>query len=1424
MNRKSKTKYLGRNLAVALAITGVMVILTFGIALAFTPSNHISFTLEGCRNDGTITLPNGSGQFICPDAAYTTGNLGKGWNELDLVPHRLTTSAGSQSSVTTNYDVIIAADYQTSGKTGYDVISVPTVNSGKSDASCTVSAGPQSTQGSASSPFGGGTDVIIYRDLTIQQNPGTTCVFDYYQRLALGSHLYPGSSLQSYMFQSSDFSTGKKTISIPVNQILPQSISKDMSATQGSDHVWDITKSPTPATVTFGNTCNLSNPTSDGVQITVSWTKEPAVASGPITVLTHVYATNPSARTITTSVTDVIYTGTTALDSATGTAQVPANTANYLILTHTFLAQSGTTNLNDIATATYIDEVTGIPVPGNTTATASATVQLSGPELNVSAIINDLENMTGSGLTFSADSFTPAIGAFDSPYVAGVKTTGPVSWTSNTQTDSGSVTFNKTVYVAGPIQTSGSLSDTATLTGSSGFTTSASASVGVSADARVSLTINKTVAPALTSGSQTFTFHVFNSSNVEVATPTITFNAGDTSLSTTVSNLAPGSYTVKEDAVTTWLTGAPQSTTIALPSCSGSVSFSNIHVFSPTIGTTPNPGTATVGAILNDSATLTGGSNPTGNIVFNLYGPSDTTCAGPALYNQTVAVSGAAATTSPGFTTAAVGTYRWTASYSGDTYNNSVSSGCQAEQVTVNKATPSIVTSASGPVIVGAAINDVATLSGGFNPTGSITFNVYAPGDTTCATPISVPPAATVNGAGNYTSGNYTTSAVGVYQWIASYSGDANNNPVQTACGDANESSTVNKASPSLTTLASPTTGTVGVAITVGDTATMSGGFNPTGSVTFTLYSDAACSIPVGVSGSGTLSGGIATFSTSWTPPSVGTFYWQASYGGDANNNSFTEGCNQLNEEIVIGKASPSIVTQASPTSGTVGQALTVGDTATFSGGDNPSGSVSFTLYSDNKCTAAVSGVSGSGPISSGSATFSTSWTPPAAGTYYWVASYAGDVNNNGFTTGCGDANEQIVIAKVTPSIITSATNASGASTSVSDSATLSGGFNPTGSITFKLYGPSASPSCSTLVFTSSAVAVNGNGTYGPVSFSPSAFGSYYWIASYSGDGNNSAVTTSCGDAGETSVVSPGLAQVIKTVNGAAPSGTQTFSFTLRQGADTSNLGTILETQIASAANNGVLNFTTQLVPGQHYQMCEDVMPGWNTNLGPNLFVPGSIIPPSLPNPNVNNMTVCTDFVPTAGQTTTFTVDNTAPPGGRALTIGFWKNWASCSKSGGNQAPVLDQTLALATSTTTNPPSGLVVSAQNAGSGWPNYAAIYYLILQGSTSNPNVAPSCTAAVNLLNKTTIDGKTKKASDPLFNMTAQLVAAELNRFAGAGINGPTITNIDKAVLLDGKYQFNGLSYTPKLTSSDTSLANCLATQLNNYNNDLATSSCP
>jgi hypothetical protein len=163
------------------------------------------------------------------------------------------------------------------------------------------------------------------------------------------------------------------------------------------------------------------------------------------------------------------------------------------------------------------------------------------------------------------------------------------------------------------------------------------------------------------------------------------------------------------------------------------------------------------------------------------------------------------------------------------------------------------------------------------------------------------------------------------------------------------------------------------------------------------------------------------------------------------------------------------------------------------------------------------------------------------------------------------------------------------------------------------------------------------------------------------------------------------------------------------------------------------------------------------------------------------------------GEKKTFTVDNTPPPGGRALTIGFWKNWASCS--GGNQKPVLDQTLAKAE------PSGTTIGI---------------LTLHGSTTNANLAPDCTKAVRLLNKSTVDTAKKMASDPAFNLAAQLLAALLNKTAGAGISGCVLSKIDAAQTLLATIKFNGITHTA-MTTAQTTDANNLAKALDDYNND-------
>jgi hypothetical protein len=96
-------------------------------------------------------------------------------------------------------------------------------------------------------------------------------------------------------------------------------------------------------------------------------------------------------------------------------------------------------------------------------------------------------------------------------------------------------------------------------------------------------------------------------------------------------------------------------------------------------------------------------------------------------------------------------------------------------------AGPSIKTTPSASVPAGGIISDSATVIGGASPTGNVVFRLFGPGDSNCSTPI-----ATRTGtltAGNATSGNVTAGGAGTYNWVATYSGDANNNGVVSPCG-----------------------------------------------------------------------------------------------------------------------------------------------------------------------------------------------------------------------------------------------------------------------------------------------------------------------------------------------------------------------------------------------------------------------------------------------------------------------------------------------------------------------------------------------------------------------------------------------------------------------------------------------------------------
>jgi hypothetical protein len=211
-------------------------------------------------------------------------------------------------------------------------------------------------------------------------------------------------------------------------------------------------------------------------------------------------------------------------------------------------------------------------------------------------------------------------------------------------------------------------------------------------------------------------------------------------------------------------------------SATGTATVEIIYTFvtNPLLVTTASPA-LTLGAAaptLIDSATLSRGTNPTGAITFTLTGP------GGFSFTHTDIVSGNGTYTAGATLPAAglvAGTYTWSAHYSGDGNNASANDeGGTAEQTVVKKARPSVVTTASPNVTVGATgatLSDSATLSGGLFETGTIRFTLMGPGG------LSLTYVDAVHGNGTYAaSATLTAGAIaGTYTWSAVYSGDGNN-------------------------------------------------------------------------------------------------------------------------------------------------------------------------------------------------------------------------------------------------------------------------------------------------------------------------------------------------------------------------------------------------------------------------------------------------------------------------------------------------------------------------------------------------------------------------------------------------------------------------------------------------------------------------
>jgi hypothetical protein len=320
------------------------------------------------------------------------------------------------------------------------------------------------------------------------------------------------------------------------------------------------------------------------------------------------------------------------------------------------------------------------------------------------------------------------------------------------------------------------------------------------------------------------------------------------------------------------------------------------------------------------------------------------------------------------------------------------------------------------PAAAGIALGHHATVVPNLDCSGNVTYQIndWTTVDTGHQAEATFKVYYALNGSSSYTlSGPGSFTLAGGWTFSGSFSvspsvtsvairatdfvwGDGSNDP---GPYDATATRPTNcKKSPTIATTLSGSTVPIGTAVY--DSATLSGASpNAGGTVTYTVYTNSTCTAGAQSAGTVTVTDGVVPNSNAITFNSSGTWYWQAVYSGDANNNGATSAC--TSEVLtVVGCWCPTIATTLSGSTVPIGTA--VYDSATLSGGYNPTGTIYYRLYSDSSCQSLVANLTPTfNALVAGVAPNSNGYTFNSPGTWYWQAVYSGDANNSGATSAC---------------------------------------------------------------------------------------------------------------------------------------------------------------------------------------------------------------------------------------------------------------------------------------------------------------------------------------------------------------------------------------------------------------------------------------
>ena len=285
--------------------------------------------------------------------------------------------------------------------------------------------------------------------------------------------------------------------------------------------------------------------------------------------------------------------------------------------------------------------------------------------------------------------------------------------------------------------------------------------------------------------------------------------------------------------------------------------------------------------------------------------------------------------------------------------------GVSATTVTQNPSVTTTSIEQGSAVAVGSSVSDDVTVSPGAGtpvgappPGGSVTVTFYS--SNTCDSETAV------------NSGTFTLDSngqalnvlpegplgAGSYGYLAVYDGG---NAYSGSTGDC-EPLTVVPNSPDITTNLSSSAGNVGA--TVHDSATLSGATSDAGgTVTYSVYSDSECSEKAADGGTVSVTNGSVPDSNAVTFNTPGTYYWQARYSGDKNNDPALSTC--TDEKLVVAPLVDLAITKSgSPATQVLG-----------------SGNITWTMVVTNNGPDADTGVKVSDPMPAGNTYVSSTTT-----------------------------------------------------------------------------------------------------------------------------------------------------------------------------------------------------------------------------------------------------------------------------------------------------------------------------------------------------------------------------------------------------------------------------------------------------------------